>query len=203
MTKARQFKRYTSQTVLEDCGRVWTADIHHLQVVKGDEEAQAKLPEVMKQALKSASSPSQGKREYHTSARRSAEQETALVEAGEMDVVAQGLKYELPPLPLPSNLNLKHRYDPVVQQVTNLLMRDGKLSVAQRVCTCPLSLMSSLYTNLRRAKLMPSIVEHVPHPEPPPHSSSTYTISYSSATSGQPASFSPSTSPNPLPYTSN
>ena len=28
---------------------------------------------------------------------------------------------------------MKHRYDPVVTQVTKLIMQDGKLSVAQRV----------------------------------------------------------------------
>lgn len=44
-----------------------------------------------------------------------------------------GHKFGLPELPLPSNSNLKHRYDPVVSQVTNLLMKDGKKSVAQRV----------------------------------------------------------------------
>jgi len=44
-----------------------------------------------------------------------------------------GHKYGLPDLPLPKNANFKYRYDPVVAQVTNLLMKDGKLSVAQRV----------------------------------------------------------------------
>ena len=44
-----------------------------------------------------------------------------------------GHKFGLPELPLPKNANFKYRYDPVVAQVTNLLMKDGKLSVAQRV----------------------------------------------------------------------
>ncbi|KAI9850170.1 MAG: hypothetical protein M1838_006015 [Thelocarpon superellum] len=42
-----------------------------------------------------------------------------------------GLKFGMPELPLARHAHLKHRYDPVVQQVTNLLMRDGKLSAAQ------------------------------------------------------------------------
>jgi small subunit ribosomal protein S7 len=42
-------------------------------------------------------------------------------------------KFGLPTLPIPSNANLKYRYDPVVTQVTNLMMKDGKKSVAQRV----------------------------------------------------------------------
>lgn len=44
-----------------------------------------------------------------------------------------GLKFPMPSLPLPQGSHVKHRYDPVVEQVTNLLMRDGKKSVAQRV----------------------------------------------------------------------
>ncbi|KAL9098404.1 MAG: hypothetical protein Q9187_009669 [Circinaria calcarea] len=47
-------------------------------------------------------------------------------------IETQGHKFGLPELPIPSTSHMKHRYDPVVQQVTNLLMKDGKLSVAQR-----------------------------------------------------------------------
>jgi len=49
------------------------------------------------------------------------------------DPVTIGHKYGIPELPLASNLNLKRRYDPVVNQVTNLIMKHGKKSVAQRV----------------------------------------------------------------------
>lgn len=45
-----------------------------------------------------------------------------------------GTKFGLPSLPLPQGSHVKHRYDPVVDQVTNLLMRHGEKSVAQRVC---------------------------------------------------------------------
>lgn len=44
-----------------------------------------------------------------------------------------GVKFGLPSLPLPKGSNVKKRYDPVVDQVTNLLMRHGRKSVAQRV----------------------------------------------------------------------
>lgn len=44
-----------------------------------------------------------------------------------------GLKFEMPTHPLPKGGHVKRRYDPVVEQVTNLLMRHGKKSVAQRV----------------------------------------------------------------------
>jgi small subunit ribosomal protein S7 len=49
------------------------------------------------------------------------------------DPETEGHKFGLPNLPIPSDSNLKYRYDPVVSQVTNLLMRHGKKSVAQRV----------------------------------------------------------------------
>lgn len=54
--------------------------------------------------------------------------ETLPAAAGE----ATGHKFGLPTLPLPSNAHKDYRYDPVVDQFTNLLMRDGKLSVAQK-----------------------------------------------------------------------
>lgn len=43
-------------------------------------------------------------------------------------------KFPLPELPLPPNSQLKERYHPVLGQFVRLLMRDGKLSRAQRVC---------------------------------------------------------------------
>ena len=83
---------------------------------------------------KNTTSP-KGSRSYSTSARRRAEltvgPQTASVQGyGE----GQGHIFEMPTLPLPIGLHIKHRYDPVVKQVTNLIMKDGKLSTAQRVC---------------------------------------------------------------------
>jgi small subunit ribosomal protein S7 len=58
----------------------------------------------------------------------------AISEGGHADdILATGHKFGLPSLPLPSHTHLKHRYDPLIEQVTKLLMRHGKLSVAQRV----------------------------------------------------------------------
>ncbi|KAK0709503.1 ribosomal protein S7 domain-containing protein [Lasiosphaeria miniovina] len=48
------------------------------------------------------------------------------------DPAVEGHKYGLPQLPLPSPMHMKHRYDDVVVQLTKLIMRDGKLSKAQR-----------------------------------------------------------------------
>lgn len=69
----------------------------------------------------------------------------AISEGGHADdVLDPGHKFGLPDLPLPSNLHLKHRYDPAVEQVTKLLMRHGKLSIAQRVGSSILSLPRNL-----------------------------------------------------------
>ena len=56
----------------------------------------------------------------------------------------KGHKYPLPDLPIPNTSQKDHRYDPIVAQITNLLMRDGKKSVAQRN-------MSTILTTLRTA----------------------------------------------------
>jgi small subunit ribosomal protein S7 len=39
-----------------------------------------------------------------------------------------GAKFSLPDLPLPPTSRLRHRYSPIVDQVTNLIMQDGKVS---------------------------------------------------------------------------
>jgi small subunit ribosomal protein S7 len=57
----------------------------------------------------------------------------------QLELVSHGLngtagnKFGIPQLPLPSKMHMKHRYDPVIAQITRLLMRDGKLGKAQRV----------------------------------------------------------------------
>lgn len=50
-----------------------------------------------------------------------------------LDAGIEGHKFGLPELPLPSEKHVKHRYDPIVDQMTRLLMKDGKLGKAQRV----------------------------------------------------------------------
>lgn len=45
-----------------------------------------------------------------------------------------GHKFGMPKRPWPEGFNMKKRYHPVLEQLTRLLMWDGKLSVAQRVC---------------------------------------------------------------------
>lgn len=51
-------------------------------------------------------------------------------------MVAQGHKFGIPPNPLPPQSHLRKRYDPLIEQVTNLLMQHGKKATAQKVCRC-------------------------------------------------------------------
>lgn len=93
----------------------------------------------MQDALKSKSSSApKGSRSYSTMV-------TPTSGSGELDMglmdfkappaapTLPGLKFDMPTLPLPKDGHLKHRYDDVVEQVTNLMMRHGKKSAAQRV----------------------------------------------------------------------
>ncbi|CAM1501974.1 Fc.00g039580.m01.CDS01 [Cosmosporella sp. VM-42] len=50
----------------------------------------------------------------------------------DMEIHNPGHKFGLPKRPWPQGYNMKKRYHPVLEQITRLLMRDGKLSVAQR-----------------------------------------------------------------------
>ena len=61
-----------------------------------------------------------------------------------VDEAGRSYKFPLPTLPLPRDAHKDHRYDPVVKQVTNLLMRHGKLGVAQ-------SNMTAILEHLRTA----------------------------------------------------
>ncbi|KAF1911074.1 ribosomal protein S7 domain-containing protein [Ampelomyces quisqualis] len=106
------------------------------EIVKGDKAAQEKLPKVMKDKLKAnANAAPKGSRSYSTMTTQSG---TSGLDMGLVHVhsaskvpLAPGLKFEMPSLPLPKDGHVKHRYDPVVEQVTNLLMRHGEKSVAQ------------------------------------------------------------------------
>ncbi|EQL00703.1 hypothetical protein G6O67_008141 [Ophiocordyceps sinensis] len=61
-----------------------------------------------------------------------AEPSSELVAPVEGALQDPGHKFGLPPRPYPAGFNLKQRFHPVLEQITRLLMRDGKLSVAQR-----------------------------------------------------------------------
>ncbi|KAL5116400.1 hypothetical protein ACEQ8H_005748 [Pleosporales sp. CAS-2024a] len=99
-------------------------------VVRGDKEAQEKLPKVMKDKLKAT-----GSRSYSTLTTQSGSGGPSMgpvhVPSASQPSPTPGLKFEMPSLPLPKDGHVKHRYDPLVEQFTNLLMRHGKKSIAQ------------------------------------------------------------------------
>lgn len=107
--------------------------------MKDDKAAQEKLPKVMKDQLKAnANSTPKGSRSYSTATTQAGGSnglDMGLVDLESANIAAEipGLKFEMPSLPLPKDGHVKRRYDPVVEQVTNLLMRHGKKSVAQSV----------------------------------------------------------------------
>ncbi|EME45250.1 hypothetical protein DOTSEDRAFT_43622 [Dothistroma septosporum NZE10] len=129
-------------------------------ILKNEEDTRQTAPQVMKDdANKGKDGPKPGTRPFSTLARRQveltpvsassepldssmlptaaeqADSDTKLDASSNLPVSQQGgpgHKYPLPELPLYQQLHKDHRYDPVVQQVTNLLMQDGKKSVAQR-----------------------------------------------------------------------
>jgi small subunit ribosomal protein S7 len=78
------------------------------------------------------SSMSGGQPEFDASMIPSSEQRAVF--AAETSVPALGHKFPLPERPLGPNENFqdKYRYDAVVNQVTNLIMQDGKKAAAQR-----------------------------------------------------------------------
>ena len=112
----------------------------------------------MQESLKTSSF--KGSRSYSTSTPRRAE---AMIHPDSAEVQNQGHIFGLPELPLPSTSHLKHRYDPVVHQVTNLLMEDGKLSKAQRVrSSVPLFVRRSAgnHNRLKEGANMKLLSEH-------------------------------------------
>lgn len=98
------------------------------EVLKRDQGSREKAPKVMKEPMQPASPT--GTRSFSTSTHP---RQDAMTGFDDSRLQTSGHKFELPALPLAANMHLKYRYAPVVKQVTNLLMRDGKLSVAQRV----------------------------------------------------------------------
>lgn len=109
-----------------------------LQIFERDEEAKKNAPEVIKEEIEN---------EKHAAESTPADSTTFanLIALGQLQNVSEGgelmdpdveldHKFGLPDLPLPSDANLHYRYDPVVEQVTNLMMEHGKLGAAQRVC---------------------------------------------------------------------
>lgn len=109
-----------------------------IQILGRDSEATDKAPKVLQEKAK-ASSPS-GSRSYSTSARK---QQEAIIRFEDQGIEGLNHNFDLPELPLGPREHFRYRYDPVVKQITMLLMRDGKLATAQRVCSTVLLFLAS------------------------------------------------------------
>jgi len=98
------------------------------EILERDSEAKRKAPEIMKEK---ASSPApKGTRAYSTTSSQCMGLEARV---GEAIPITPGHKHNLPTLPLDRTDRMRKRYDPVIAQMTNLLMEDGKLSAAQAI----------------------------------------------------------------------
>ncbi|KAF7559986.1 hypothetical protein G7046_g4169 [Stylonectria norvegica] len=98
-------------------------------VASGGDDALTKAQE--ETLYREGTIPPPAEAEALVAAAETAEQEAdSLVEENELH--NPGHKFGLPKRPWPENYSHKKRYHPVLEQITRLLMRDGKLSVAQR-----------------------------------------------------------------------
>ncbi|KAG4034163.1 hypothetical protein MFRU_003g01380 [Monilinia fructicola] len=127
--EARDIAEITGQTP-PDMGRSTNVQ----DILKRDQEGKDKAPEVIKENIKDSQSAS-ALSEQVSFANLMALGRLGHLENGAdaSDLTIDGHRFGLPELPIPSNNNLKYRYDPVVSQVTNMMMKHGKKSVAQRV----------------------------------------------------------------------
>lgn len=105
-----------------------------IQIIQRDKSSQEKAPKIIQEELNTTAP--KGSRQYSTSTRIVSHDESPLeayLPPEETRDDPSGHLFELPPSPLPDHARLKYRYDPIIKQFTNLIMRHGKLSVAQRV----------------------------------------------------------------------
>ncbi|KXT11065.1 hypothetical protein AC579_8545 [Pseudocercospora musae] len=131
-------------------------------ILRKEKETRQNAPEVLKKEAKQGStttpSTSTQTRQYSTSMRRQLEitgtqlptqldpsmyattQQQAQSSANSPEE-NPGHIFPLPEMPLPRELQKDYRYDPVVAQVTNLLMKHGKKSVAQRNMAAVLNIL--------------------------------------------------------------
>lgn len=127
------------------------------EILKEERETREQAPEVLKQEAKAGATgpkpdtdPS-GKRMFSTMARRRMEVEahtsppmdpailnSLQTSSREVKIPEDGLKFAAPPTPLPQ---MKNRHDPIVTQLTNLMMRDGKKAKAQTDMAVVLSIL--------------------------------------------------------------
>jgi hypothetical protein len=142
LSKELQFKRCSGPDYcLHWVVRTIVTDIKaNFQIIQRDEKAREKAPEVIKQDIDNPAPDKQNAAavtnddglENMTLHELVKELSMTGISSNSTENSKPGHLFPLPDLPLPSGMHLKHRYDGVVEQLTNLLMKDGKKSVAQR-----------------------------------------------------------------------
>merc|ERR1711939_354395 len=135
------------------------------EIIERDQESKEKAPEIVKEEIEKTKSQADAADTTSFANLLALGQLQNVATGGHAtDPVNLGHKFGLPDLPLPSDGNLKYRYDPVVSQVTTLLMKHGKLSVAQRN-------MSFILNQLRTAPPPTTSPTHplLPGAPPPNH----------------------------------
>ena len=151
LSKAHLYKRYTQAD--QNCVGVYFS-CSFTQILKRDENSQVQPPKIIQEEMQK-SSP-KGSRPFSTAARNRLESLTRSGVAEEKilkqmrtntELTGPGHIFGLPELPLPENDRLKQRYHPLILQVTNLLMRDGKKGVAQRVWPSVFSIIIIKYSS--------------------------------------------------------
>jgi small subunit ribosomal protein S7 len=152
LDRAHQCRRYDWHTIAQ--GGLKTDRTE--QILEDEKKVRDNAPKVMQDSIKdgqgAANAKPPGSRSFSTFARRQQEDlssasgqpdfdasmipssEQRAVYAAETTVPALGHKFPLPVRPIGPNDNHqdKYRYDSVVNQVTNLIMQDGKKAAAQR-----------------------------------------------------------------------
>ncbi|EEQ29389.1 conserved hypothetical protein [Microsporum canis CBS 113480] len=124
-------------------------------ILKRDKDALKNMPQVLRDEIAWSQNGSGSKRSFSTSARLGQQEQKSVQDnsskdpsvatvanmlaasnRGESVEVAEGIpegfKFEPPTLPLPPDGRINRRYEPLVEQFTKLIMKHGKLSLAQK-----------------------------------------------------------------------
>ncbi|EAS33961.3 30S ribosomal protein S7 [Coccidioides immitis RS] len=138
----------TAKILNKRCGDVGGPELEQgtpvEEILKRDKDALKNMPKVLRDEI--AAKNNSGSRSFSTYTRqRQQDMQNSVVEpsaaavaemiaaAGEIATLEKkGYKFDPPSTDLPRSENLKRRYEPLVDQFTKMLMKDGKLSLAQK-----------------------------------------------------------------------
>ncbi|KAM5429382.1 hypothetical protein McanMca71_004281 [Microsporum canis] len=149
----------TAKILEKKCGEVGGPELEQgtpiADILKRDKDALKNMPQVLRDEIAWSQNGSGSKRSFSTSARLGQQEQKSVQDnsskdpsvatvanmlaasnRGESVEVAEGIpegfKFEPPTLPLPPDGRINRRYEPLVEQFTKLIMKHGKLSLAQK-----------------------------------------------------------------------